>query len=299
MTVTGLATAIPPPAITGRARKHSQMKESNRFEPAHPVKPIAAYIGGKRNLADRVIQRIRRTPHSMYAEPFVGMGGVFLRRPFRAPAEVINDLSRDVATTMRILQRHYVPFMDTIKWQLTSRTEFQRLMATDPDTLTDLERAARFLYVQRLAFGGKVAGRNFGVSYGPARFDITKLAPLLEAAHERLAGVVIECLPWQEFVDRYDRPGVLFYIDPPYWGSEDDYGKGRFPRDQFEALADRLRRIKGRFLVSLNDVPAVRRVFAGCRIEPVPTTYSLAGGGRGAVAKELLISGPVRRKGSR
>lgn len=271
------------------------MKESTPLTPALPARPFAPYVGGKRNLADLIIQRIRRTPHSLYAEPFVGMGGVFLRRPFRAQAEVINDLSRDVATTMRILQRHYVAFMDTIKWQLTSRAEFERLMATDPDTLTDLERAARFLYVQRTAFGGKVAGRNFGVSYGPARFDISKLGPMLEAAHERLSGVTIECLPWRAFVDRYDRKGVLFYLDPPYWGSEDDYGKDRFPRDQFAELADRLRRIKGRFLVSLNDVPDVRRLFRGCRIEPVRTTYTVASNASGAgQAKELLISGPVR-----
>ena len=273
------------------------MKESTQsLSAAHPAQPVAPYIGGKRNLADTIIRRLRRTPHDLYAEPFVGMGGVFMRRPFRARTEVINDLSRDVATLMRILQRHFVPFLDTMKWQLSSRAEFERLMRVDPETLTDLERAARFLYLQKLAFGGKVAGRNFGVSYHlGARFDLTKLLPLLEAAHERLAGVTIECLPWEAFVDRYDRKGALFFLDPPYWGSEDDYGKGQFPREQFERLADRLRGIKGRFLVSLNDVPEVRRLFRGCRIEPVRTTYTLAGGNRGAdQARELLISGPVR-----
>ena len=272
------------------------MKESTRtLIPIHPTHPVAAYIGGKRNLADTIIRRIRRTPHTQYAEPFVGMGGVFMRRPFRAQSEVINDLSRDVATLMRVLQRHYVAFLDTLKWQLSSRAEFERLMKVDPDTLTDLERSARFLYLQRLAFGGKVRGRNFGVNYNlGARFDVTKLTPLLEAAHERLSGVVIECLPWDAFVDRYDRPGVLFFLDPPYWGSEDDYGPGQFPRGQFELLADRLRRIRGRFLVSLNDVPEVRRLFCGCRIEPVRTTYTLAGGPKAAgQARELLISGPV------
>jgi DNA adenine methylase len=76
---------------------------------------------------------------------------------------VINDWSDDVATFFRILQRHYVPFMDMLRWQITSRAGFDRLRRQDPSTLTDLERAARFLYLQRLAFGGKVAGRNFGV----------------------------------------------------------------------------------------------------------------------------------------
>lgn len=42
----------------------------------------------------------------------------------------------------------------------------------------------------------------------------------------RLAGVIIENLPYGEFIARYDGPGVLFYLDPPYWGSEGDYGRG-------------------------------------------------------------------------
>ncbi len=99
------------------------------------------------------------------------------------------------------------------------RREFERLKACDPSTLTDLERAARFLYLQKLAFGGKVSSQNFGVTYERgARFNLTKLAPLLEDVHERLSGVTIENLDWLDFIERYDRPGVLFYLDPPYWG---------------------------------------------------------------------------------
>ena len=128
-----------------------------------PVKPAVAYIGGKRNLSKDLIQLIQATPHDVYAEAFVGMGGVFFRRTVVPKSEVINDASRDVATFFRILQRHFPQFMDVLKFQLTSRTEFERLSHTDPDTLTDLERAARFLYLQALSYGGKVAGRTFGV----------------------------------------------------------------------------------------------------------------------------------------
>jgi len=76
-----------------------------------PVLPVAPYVGGKSRLAAQIIEQIAATPHSTYAEAFVGMGGVFLRRPFRAKGEVINDLSRDVATFFRVLQRHYTPFL--------------------------------------------------------------------------------------------------------------------------------------------------------------------------------------------
>jgi len=267
--------------------------ESSR-SPVSPVRPVAPYLGGKRNLAKRVCTLIDQIPHTIYAEPFVGMGGVFLRRETAPKSEVINDFSREVATFFRILQRHYVAFMEMIKFQVTTRADFVRLVATDPTTLTDLERAARFLYLQRTAFGGKVSGRNFGISPAtPARFDITKLGPMLEDLHTRLAGVVIECLPYGEFITRYDRPETLFYLDPPYWGCEGDYGKTLFERADFERLADLLSGIQGRFIMSLNDRPVIRKIFSAFEIEAVQTSYSISRKveSRGTVGEVLITGG--------
>lgn len=257
------------------------------------VAPLAPWLGGKRLLATRLCSIIQKVPHKLYAEPFVGMGGVFFRRPERAATEVINDASKDVVTLFRMLQRHYTPFVDMLRWQLASRAEFQRLAAQPPDTLTDLERAARFLYLQRLGFGGKVVRQTFGTIYdGGARFDITRLLPLLEDVHDRLAGVVIECLGYGEFIERYDRPGTLFYLDPPYWGNETDYGAGLFAREDFERLAERLARLKGsRFILSLNDRKEVRSCFRAFDIKTADTTYSVGGGGASKKVKEVVISG--------
>jgi len=97
-------------------------------------------------------------------------------------------------------------------------------------------------------------------------------------------------LDWRDFVDRYDRPGTLFYLDPPYFGSEDYYGKALFGRDQFAAMAERLSKLKGRFILSINDVPEIRELFGGCQIQPVELPYSVAGG-KGTNAQELIIEG--------
>lgn len=253
--------------------------------------PIAPWLGGKRALAPRIVELIAGTPHSLYAEPFVGMGGVFFRRRQAPKGEVINDRNGDITNLFRILQRHYPQFMDTLKFQISSRREFERLRASNPELLTDLERAARFLYLQRLAFGGKAKGQTFGVSYERgSRFNLTKLAPLLEDVHERLAGVTIENLDWLAFIDRYDRPETLFYLDPPYWGCEDDYGKLIFDRSQFAAIADRLGRLKGRFIMSINDVPEIRGLFAQFEAMEVSLRYTVSSGS-GTAAKELILRG--------
>ena len=259
----------------------------------NPTAPVAPWLGGKRNLAKRICSIIDATPCVTYAEPFVGMGGIFLRRSTRPKAEVINDRGRDIANLFRILQRHYPQFLDTLRYQLTTRAEFERLVQVDPGTLTDLERAARFLYLQRTAFGGKVSGRNFGVDKTrQARFNMTTLEPMLEGLPRRPSGALIECLDWAAFIPRYDGPDTLFYVDPPYWGCEDDYGKAMFARADFQRLADQLGTIRGRFLLSLNDVPEIRAIFSSCHLTEVRTSYTISGKRNEAAGSraELLIS---------
>lgn len=258
------------------------------FQAVDPVRPLAPYIGGKRQLAKRLVALINSIEHRTYAEVFVGMGGVFLRRDQKPKAEVINDWSEDVATFFRVIQHHYVAFLDMIRFQIGGRSGFEKLLALEPSSLTDMHRAARFLYLQRLAFGGKVRGKTFGVSVEtPSRFDVTKLGPMIEAVHERLAGVTVERLPWADFITRYDREGTLFYLDPPYYGSETDYGHDMFGREEFELMAEQLRDVRGRFILSLNDHPEVRRIFAGFNFRDEKLTYTI---GAAKSVGEVIIS---------
>ncbi len=263
------------------------------LSPIPPVAPAAGYQGGKRNLARRICAIIQAVDHDGYAEAFVGMGGIFLRRSARPRVEIINDISGDVATLFRVVRRHYQALIDEMEWLLASREEFERQRAMDPSRLTDIERAARFLYLQRLAFGGKVSGRSFGVdSHGPARFNLARLRTTLKAIRDRLAPVVIEQLPFADFIRRYDRPGMLFYLDPPYWDCENDYGPDVFSKADFARLAELMRGGAGKYLLSLNDTPGVRAAFAGLAMRPIDTTYTIAAAatGSGKRVGELLIS---------
>lgn len=264
--------------------------ESSPLVTVAPTRPAAGYVGGKRNLATRICQLIEATPHSVYAEAFVGMGGIFLRRQSRPAQELINDGSRDVANFFRILREHYPLFISILQFQVTTRSDFERLVKLDPDQLTDLQRAARFLYLQSLAFGGKVEGRNFGVSWGrPSSFSLARLEPMLADLHGRLDGVIIENLDFEAFIRRYDRPGLLVYCDPPYYGTEHYYGRDLFSRADFERLAAVLRGMKGRFILSINDVPPIRELFAWANFTEVALKYTVAAGAA-APARELIIT---------
>lgn len=81
----------------------------------------------------------------------------------------------------------------------------------------------------------------------------------------RLAGAWIEHESWQACIDRYDRPHIFFYLDPPYWKIE---GYGVPVRmDQYSEMAERLRERRGKSIVSLNDHPDIRKAFSGFHIE--------------------------------
>lgn len=259
------------------------------------AKPPAPYLGGKRNLARRLCALIEATPHRAYIEPFVGMGGVFLRRSTPAPVEVINDFSGDVANLFRVIRRHYEPFVDELRWLIAGREEFERQRALEPRLLTDIERAVRFLYLQRLAFGGRVSGRTFGVRRDQdSRFHLARLRADLKALRDRLASVTIEHLDYADVIRRYDGPAALFFLDPPYHQTE-GYGID-FGEAHYAAMAEQLADVRGQFIMSINDTPFIRDTFARFRIDEVQTTWtvSAASTSRAMKVTELIIRSPER-----
>ncbi len=138
-----------------------------------------------------------------------------------------------------------------------------------------------------------MTGRTFGVDRrSPGSFSVTKLEPMLAELHERLDDVVIEQLPYADLIRRYDGPETLFYLDPPYWGCEDDYGAGTFGRGDFAELAEQLAGIEGSFILSINDTPGAREVFSRFTFDEVETSYTIcSNSGGGKRAGELIIRG--------
>ena len=246
--------------------------------------PIIPWMGGKRRLADRIFPRF--PDHTCYVEPFAGGAALFfLRQP--ADVEVLNDINGELINLYRVVQNHLEEFVRQFKWALSSRQIFEWHKNTRPETLTDIQRAARFYYLQQNAFGGRVAGQHFGTATTAAPgLNLLRIEENLSAAHLRLSSTYIEHLPWQQCIERYDRPHTLFYMDPPYWQTE-GYGVD-FDASQYEEMASLLKRLKGKAIVSLNDHPDVRRWFADFHIEDTGIKYTV-GMGKGCDAREVLI----------
>lgn len=249
------------------------------------AQPIIPWIGGKRRLADRIFPLFPR--HSCYVEPFAGGAALFFLRPVPAEVEVLNDINGDLVNLYRVVQHHLEEFVRQFKWALSSRQVFKWLQETRPETLTDIQRAARFYYLQQSAFGGRVDGQSYGTATTqPPGLNLLRIEEALSAAHLRLSNTYIEHLSWAECIRRYDRAHTLFYCDPPYWQTE-GYGVP-FGFEQYEEMAELIGRIKGKAIISLNDHPDIRRVFGRYHIESTDITYTV-GGGQGTQAREVLI----------
>jgi DNA adenine methylase len=245
-------------------------------------------MGGKRRLADRLLPLFPQ--HECYVELFAGGAALFFMRPMPARCEVINDVNGELVNLYRVVQHHLEEFVRQFKWAISSRQVFKWQQDQPTEPLTDIQRAARFYYLRHHAFGGRVSGETFGTATTGPTINLCRIEEQLSMAHLRLGGVYVEHLPWHVCLEKYDRPHTFFYADPPYWETE-GYGV-EFGWDQYKRLAEEMRKAKGRVMLSINDHPAIRELFAGFHCHEIGIKYSNGNQAKGAPvqSQELVFT---------
>jgi len=172
-----------------------------------------------------------------------------------------------------------------------SRALFNRVRDSSPRG--SFRRAARFWYLNRVSFGGRRRRPTFGVNVSRrSRVLPARILANLDATIERLRGVSFESVDVARLLDLYDRPTTLFVVDPPYVDLAQPYAV-RFLEADHARLADALARVKGTWLLTYNDCPAIRRLYRGSSIRPLAARYTIgcnSASGGSADARELLIS---------
>jgi DNA adenine methylase len=253
-------------------------------------------MGGKSLLAEKIVARMPE--HECYCEVFAGAAWLLFRKE-ESKVEIINDINVDLVRLYRVIKNHLDEFIRYLRWIVVARDEFERFKIEKPETLTDIQRAVRFFFLLKTGYGSRMVNPTFNVSASrPSSLNLLRIEEELSAVHLRLARVYIENRPYADVIQRFDRPESFFYLDPPYYGCEDYYGKGIFSKDDFAKLRDLLTGLKGKFILSINDTPEIRRLFKGFRMEKVQTIYSVSKEGKKRVS-ELLISNfsPLNKRG--
>jgi len=248
------------------------------------LRSIFPYIGGKHRVAKKLINLF--PVHQCYVEVFAGAANVlFAKQP--GGVEVINDVNGDLVNIFRVIRYHPDEFAKEIVCITHSRQEFMDYHAQPG--LTDVQRAARYWFKLRATFGGTAPAGCKNFSFGTSRQAMVRCAATdtVLQAHLRLDGVFIENDDFEKVINRYDRHYTLFFCDPPYWQGA-DYGVP-FEWPDHERLARTLRGIKGKFLLTINDHPDIRKLYKGLHSRKVPMRYSVRRSGDQST-HELLVA---------
>jgi len=248
-------------------------------------KYLLKWVGGKRLLRKKIASLIPSNI-KLYAEPFGGAGWVLFSKDKWADVEVYNDLDGRLVNLFRIAKYHPKALVDELRFMLRSREMFEQ--ALEFEGYTDIQRAARFLFLVSTSFGG--GGRMFGISKLTPAPSIKGLEARVASIHKRLDKVYIERLDFEDLILRYDFKSAFFYCDPPYTSGA-GYDVVSTKGFDHERLRDCLGKIKGRFLLSYNDSDKARDLYEGFNVLEVTRRKGINNiNPNGREYKELLIA---------
>lgn len=247
-----------------------------------------AWVGGKRLLRKKIINRIPENIES-FIEVFGGAAWVLFAKPLvTGVTEVYNDVNPNLQNLFLQVKYHPAEFDNELKFCMSSRKLFSDFIKQPG--LTEIQRAVRFFFLISNSFGGK--GQHFGRSFKGGGKSRLNARQRIQDASVRLDKVIIENLDFEKLISDYDHAGAFFYLDPPYVTGQDYRFTGvEFTEDDHIRLRDRLKKIKGKFLLSYDDSPAVRELYKDFKIESVSRLNGINGKNRkNKYFKEVLIS---------
>lgn len=238
-----------------------------------------SWIGGKKLLRKKILEQFPED-YDRYIEVFGGAGWVLFGKEKKG-MEVYNDINSELVNLYRCVKFHPEALQKELDGILMSREIFfdaiQKVRG-----LTDIQRAARFFIAIKESFGSSLDSFRVGAR------NMQKAVDFLSVASERLSTVVIENLDFEHLIRTYDRPGALFYLDPPYYDAE-KYYPDRFQPEDHKRLKEVLDNVKGKWILSYNDCREIRDLYAGYTVISIDRAHNLVSKNQSKRYRELII----------
>lgn len=238
-----------------------------------------SWIGGKKLLRKQILHEFPRY-YKRYVEVFGGAGWVLFGLENKGQIEIYNDKNSNLVNLFRCMKYHSEELQRELTLILNSREQFycfkEQLKCSG---LTDIQRAARFYVLIKHSYGSNVEYFTSG------RQIKTTIFPQIA---QRLSKVTIENRDYRNIITAYDKADTLFYLDPPYYGSERMYDEC-FSNADHEELKNMLVSVKGKFILSYNDDPYIRELYNDFNIKEVERQNNLSFKVDNQIYKELII----------
>ena len=263
------------------------------------AKPFLKWAGGKARLLPILRQSLPPKGFKRYFEPFLGGAALFFDL---APNQAfLGDSNPELINCYRVVRDRPDDLLAALERFRITEAEFYKVRALDPETLPDVDRAARLIYLNKTCYNGlyrvNKQGR-FNTPYG--RYpDVTLANPAtVGAASKLLRRAILSCADYRDTLAVADK-GDFVYLDPPYVpvGKFSDFK--RYTKEQFyvsdhELLAEEFHKLHARgcfVLLSNSYSKKTLKLYSGFvrRTVRMPRFVNCKGTGRGKV-DELLIS---------
>ena len=242
---------------------------------------MISYIGGKARISKWIVPYIPRDIET-YVEPFSGMFWVFFKMDLshypNLRTVVYNDfngLNANLFSCCKEYDRMWdemskypcqqLGVEDTPTTYEEMFNEYQKEVFHSGITITDdnkFEVAAKYVYVLTQIFSGSKPETSSYMDYkGKYRCKVLIFMDKLKDRKYRSHFdkiTFVENMDFQEVIEKYDSEKTYFYVDPPYWKTENYYSNHDFDRNDHERLADSLKSISGKFSLSYYDFPILR-----------------------------------------
>ncbi|HXE63179.1 MAG TPA: DNA adenine methylase [Bryobacteraceae bacterium] len=247
------------------------------------------WVGGKSKLRSEIIALLPADAEC-YCEVFAGAAWVLFGKPSH-PVEVINDANGDLVNLWRVLKWRPAELLERVHQHLYSREMFMELRQQKPDGSDEMERAVWLYLLIQMSFGADVS-RSQSASFGfrnKSRGDLflNKSLEQFQPAFERLRGVFVEHSDFEKLISRYDQSNTIFFCDPPYL---DTCGYAEaFGFQDHQRLAETLHGIQGRFLLTVNDHPAILDLYSDMRLIEMDEARAKARASEGRKAAPILV----------
>ncbi len=244
------------------------------------------WIGGKKALRQVIVDEFPNEVNKKYVEVFGGAGWVlFHKEEHKNQTEVYNDIDSKLVTLYRCLKYHQEELKKEFDFVIPSREMFNDFKEqVNFNGLTDIQRSVIYLYLIKASFGSKKD--CFGSK--PRSFD--NMLRRFEEIHNRLKTVIIENKDFESLIKLHDSEETLFYLGPPYNGSENLYKNGhQFTKDDHIRLCELLKNIKGKFVLSYNNDEFIQGLYKDFNIKEVSRKNLLSSTSNTKEFKEVII----------
>lgn len=219
---------------------------------------LIGWPGSKRFFAEKIVRYMPET--EIYSEFFGGSLAVLLAKA-RSTSEIVNDGHNELINFMLVVRDKPEELIYKMEFTLSSEGFYKDLERISP--LGDVDRAFRFLYLNRQAFSMRM-GTTWAVSPGrDSKWKVDYLQNKVRLVHKRLSGVEITCRDYRDMlkIKAMSHPDTLIYLDPPYYktSSRGYANRGRFNHKKFFPFCKKL---KARVMLSHSYHPAVHNYFS-------------------------------------